>query len=40
MKKPEVQKHFLALMLRPGDCVLIDISKLDIANGYNPNVLF
>ena len=39
MKKPEVQKHFLALMLRPGDCVLIDISKLDIANGYNPNTL-
>ena len=39
MKKPEVQKHFLALMDRPGDCVLIDVSKLDIANGYNPNTL-
>ena len=39
MKMPEVQKHFLALMDRPGDCLLIDISKLDIANGYQPNNL-
>lgn len=39
MKTPEVQKHFLALMHRPGDYVLIDISKLDIANGYSPNTL-
>lgn len=39
MKKPEVQKHFLALMDRPGDYCLIDISKLDIANGYQPNTL-
>lgn len=39
MKMPEVQKHFLALMDRPGDCVFIDISKLDIANGYQPNNL-
>lgn len=36
MKKVEEQKHFLALMARPGDYVFIDISKLDIANGYNP----
>lgn len=39
MKKPEIQRHFLALMSRPGDCVFIDISKLDIANGYNPTSL-
>ena len=39
MKKPVVQKHFLALMKLPGDYVLIDISKLDISNGYNPNTL-
>lgn len=39
MKIPEVQKHFLALMVRPGDYVLIDISKLDIARGYEPNEL-
>lgn len=39
MKMPEVQKHFLALMDRPGDYLLIDISKLDIANGYQPNNL-
>ena len=39
MKVPEVQKHFLALMDRPGDYVLIDISKLDIAGGYQPNTL-
>lgn len=36
MKKIEEQKHFLALMARPGDYVFIDISKLDLANGYNP----
>ena len=39
MKVPEVQKHFLALMDRPGDYVFIDISKLDIANGYQPETL-
>lgn len=39
MKKIEEQKHFLALMSRPGDYVFIDISKLDIANGYNPSNL-
>ena len=39
MKMPEVQKHFLALMDRPGDCIFVDISKLDIANGYQPNNL-
>lgn len=36
MKKIEEQKHFLALLSRPGDCIFIDISKLDISNGYNP----
>lgn len=39
MKVPEVQKHFLALMDRPGDYVFIDISKLDISNGYQPETL-
>lgn len=39
MKKIDEQKHFLALMDRPGDFVLIDVSKLDIANGYVPNTL-
>lgn len=39
MKKPDEQKHFLALMARPGDFVLIDISKLDISLGYQPNTL-
>lgn len=36
MKKQEEQKHFLSLMARVGDYIFIDISKLDIANGYNP----
>lgn len=36
MKKQEEQKHFLSLMARIGDYMFIDISKLDIANGYNP----
>lgn len=36
MKKQEEQKHFLSLMARIGDYTFIDISKLDIANGYNP----
>ena len=36
MKKQEEQKHFLSLMARIGDYIFIDISKLDIANGYNP----
>lgn len=36
MKKTEEQKHFLSLMARIGDYAFIDISKLDIANGYNP----
>ena len=39
MKKIQEQKHFLALMSRPGDYVFIEISKLDIANGYNPSNL-
>lgn len=39
MKKVDVQKHFLALMDRPGDYVFIDIPKLDIALGYEPNSL-
>lgn len=39
MKKVEEQKHFLALMALPGDFALIDISKLDIANGYYPLTL-
>ena len=37
MKKIEEQRHFLALMARPGDFIFIDISKLEIANGFNPN---
>lgn len=36
MKKQEEQKHFLSLMARIGDYIFIDISKLDISNGYNP----
>lgn len=39
MKKMDEQKHFLALLDRPGDFALIDISKLDIALGYQPNTL-
>lgn len=39
MKKQETQKHFLALMKRPGDYVFIDISRLDIASNYRPNFL-
>lgn len=39
MKKVEVQKHFLALMKRPGDYLFIDISKLDIARFYEPHNL-
>ncbi len=39
MKKQEEQKHFLSLMARIGDYIFIDISKLDIANGYNPTTL-
>ena len=39
MKKQEEQKHFLSLMARIGDYIFIDISKLDIANGYNPHNL-
>lgn len=34
MKVIDEQKHFLALMVRPGDYIYIDIAKLDIANGY------
>lgn len=35
MKMPnEEQKHFLALMDRPGDSIYIDISKLDISKGF------
>ena len=39
MKVPEIQKHFLALMDRPGDYVLIDVSRLSIAKGFSPNSL-
>lgn len=39
MKKIEEQKYFLALLNRPGDYIFIDISKLDIANNYNPQSL-
>lgn len=39
MKKFDGQKHFLALMKQPGDYNFIDISKLDIANGYQPQSL-
>ena len=39
VKKQEEQKHFLSLMARIGDYVFIDISKLDIANGYYPSSL-
>ncbi len=33
MKKIVSQKHFLALMNKPGDCVYIDTSRLDISGG-------
>lgn len=33
MKKNEEQRHFLALLRRPGDYIFIDISKLDISFG-------
>ena len=33
MEKIEEQRHFLALLRRPGDYVFIDTSKLDIAYG-------
>lgn len=39
MEKTGEQKHFLALLSRPGDYIFIDIAKLDIANGYNPSDL-
>lgn len=39
MKIQENQKHFLSLMSQVGDYVFIDISKLDISNGYNPYYL-
>lgn len=39
MKKQEEQKFFLALMARVGDYSFIDIRKLDISHGYNPNNL-
>lgn len=35
MQKQENQKHFLALMKRPGDYSFISISKLDIADNYS-----
>lgn len=31
--------YFLALEKRPGDSQFIDVSKLDISNGYNPQSL-
>lgn len=34
MKKIEEQRHFLALLRRPGDYVFIDTSKLDICGKY------
>lgn len=33
------QKFFLAVLKRPGDYKFIDVSKLKISNGYNPNSL-
>lgn len=40
MKKNDVeQKFFLAFQKRPGDAKFIDVSKLRIANGYNPSSL-
>lgn len=39
VKKQDEQKHFLSLMARIGDYVFIDISKLDISNGYYPSSL-
>lgn len=39
MKKYEEQKHFLSLMAKVGDYIFIDISKLDISNGYYPSDL-
>ena len=39
MKVVEEQKHFLALMARPGDYAFIDISRLDISENYHPNNL-
>lgn len=39
MQENNEQRHFLALMYRPGDYAFIDISKLDIARGYNPILL-
>ncbi len=39
MKKVEEQKHFLALMARPGDYIFIDIARLDLAGGYSPRTL-
>lgn len=35
MQKQEVQKHFLALLRRPGDYSLVPITKLDIADSYS-----
>ena len=35
MQKQDVQKHFLALMKRPGDYSFISVSKLDIADSYS-----
>ena len=39
MQKQDVQKHFLALMKRPGDCSFIPITKLDIADSYSYDTL-
>lgn len=39
MKIQETQKHFLSLMSQVGDYVFIDISKLDISQGYSPYYL-
>jgi hypothetical protein len=39
MQKIDEQKHFLALLSRPGDCIFISIPRLDIANGYSINTL-
>ena len=34
MKKATEQRHFLALLRRPGDYIFIDTSKLDICGNY------
>ena len=35
MQKQDIQKHFIALMKRPGDYSFIPITKLDLADRYS-----